>query len=616
MSMYNLSGISMTTVGIGRWGSPTTRDQTTSTLSEELVRTVLSALGYRIALCDAQGRVLRADDGWSDLLGSVDDDVGRLDPNLVPNRSPAMFEDASGESAVFVGLSRVTTALLPFHKDGDIAIVEMASIPLERADGTFLVAAREALGRAADDMTRRYLAAFVESTDLAIVGARVDGTILHWNAAATRIFGYRATEAIGQNVSMLVAPDRLSEYADVMTLLGRGDKVDDLDTIGLHKSGEPVEIHLSIMPTRNSSGAVVGSVAVVRDIGAFKTVDRRARLYTGFVETSPNGFMLWHHDPANGCLKLIAANRAARRVANLTSASIGRTSDDLCANFPALATLTWPPTHPLEHGSLSLGTFRVEGGAGATEFVELHAFPLTDSNVGLTLTDVTPQALAERERSRLLDRVADAEDAERKRLAEALHDDTIQVLAAANMELGSLRRRTDDPENAARAERIEEKIRYASRALRSLVFELYPPDLDSGGIAAGLRALVTRIFDDETEVEIVDDLDRRLGAETRITAYRILQEALGNSRRHARASHVSIRLAHDGEQLLAIYRDDGIGFDPAAVNGLPGHLGLRTMLERATSHGGSILVRRGTPSGTEIELRLPDVPGTVTAEAV
>lgn len=592
--------------GAGR--SLTTREQDTGTLPEETLRPVLAALGYVVAVCDGRGRVLDADDRWSSLLGPVDHDVSLIHPRLVPDGAPTTLDEtANGLSGSLVSLRGVVTTLLPCHKNGDISAVELASFRLHRDDGAFLVAARETPGRDVDDLTRKYLAAFLESTDTAVIGARLDGTILHWNPAAACLYGYSALEAIGQNLTRIVPPERYGELAQAMAIVAGGEKVEGLDTLGVKKSGEKVELSVSITPIREPSGAVVGGIGLIRDISEHTAVDRLARLYARACETSPTGLLLWRQDAFEGTLRLIAANRTARRLGRLAAGSMGRTSTELAEQLPALAALHWPPSAQLEHGRLSLGTFKLEDTGAEATYVELHAFPLDDSTVGTTLTDVTKQAIAEQERRRLLGRVADAEDAERKKLAEALHDDTLQVLAAANMELGSLRRRTGDPDAAARAERVEEKIRHATRALRSLVFELYPPDLEIGGLGAGLRTLMEQTFDDGTELNLVDDLSRRPGSETRFTAYRILQEALANARQHAKARHVSVRLAHEGDVLVATVRDDGIGFDAAEVSLRPGHLGLRTMRERAQSHDGSIEVRQMAP-GAEIELRLFDPP--------
>ncbi|MHB1598433.1 MAG: sensor histidine kinase [Acidimicrobiales bacterium] len=337
-----------------------------------------------------------------------------------------------------------------------------------------------------------------------------------------------------------------------------------------------------------------------------------AAQYAAIAVVSPTGLTLWHHQSTGGVYTLVEANDSARRIAGLDTGSVGRSAEELSerfAPFSVLATLTL--AYPaLEH--TSHGTFDILDPSGQAAVVEVDAFVLGETSVAVMLRDVTARARAERERSALLGLLDDAEDAERRRLAEALHDDTIQVLAAANVELGGLRRRTRDPATVHTLERIEGRVRAASQALRSLVFELYPPDLGVGGIASGLRTLVDRLFADQPDVvaDVVDELRAPPHTATCASAYRVAQEALRNVAQHARASHVEVRLGSDGDMLVLVVRDDGVGIgvDPDDAARRPGHLGMRTMRERAERHGGALSVRRVQPSGTEIELRIPDSP--------
>jgi len=517
--------------------------------------------------------------------------------------------DSVGSLALATGdaLPGVVTMILPFHVEGDARIVEFAVVPLGTDDGAYLVGVREALGRAADDVTRMYLAAFLETTDAAVVGARSDGTILHVNAAAERLFGFGAGEAAGRNVRDLVAEERRDEYEQVMTAVAGGDRIYGLDTLGVATSGETLEVSVSVAPIRGASGAVVGSIALLRDVGEHREADRLARLYFELAETSPIGISLWRRSSIGGGLELVAANALARDMTGLTTASVGRTSNELAATCPALERLEWTDAPAGSAPLFELGAHLMVGANGRQRVIDLETFRVGQDVLALRMTDVTEDVRARRDRQHLLRRVADAEDAERRRIAEALHDDTIQILAAVNMELGSLRRRAADRDLAARVERVEHRVRQATHALRSLVFELYPPDLESGGLVVALPALADRVFENtEVRTTIVNGLHHRTGTEVRIAAYRIVQEALANVRRHARASSVRITLAHDGETFVATVTDDGRGFDESAAERIPGHLGLRTMRERAEAIQGSFALRPAAPTGVEIEIRLPD----------
>jgi PAS domain S-box-containing protein len=113
---------------------------------------------------------------------------------------------------------------------------------------------------------QRWLAAIVESSDDAIIGKRLDGTIVSWNAGASRIFGYTADEIIGHSVLELFPPELRSEEARIVAQLVRGERVDHFETTRLRKDGSRVEISLSVSPIRDAGGTIVGAAKIGRDI--------------------------------------------------------------------------------------------------------------------------------------------------------------------------------------------------------------------------------------------------------------------------------------------------------------------------------------------------------------
>jgi PAS domain S-box-containing protein len=118
------------------------------------------------------------------------------------------------------------------------------------------------------------LAAIVDSSDDAIVSKTLEGVITSWNAGAERLFGYTAEEAIGQNISMIIPPERRGEETSILARLGRGERIDHFDTIRLRKDGSKHEISLTISPVRDASGKIIGASKVARDIAGRKRVER------------------------------------------------------------------------------------------------------------------------------------------------------------------------------------------------------------------------------------------------------------------------------------------------------------------------------------------------------
>jgi PAS domain S-box-containing protein len=121
-----------------------------------------------------------------------------------------------------------------------------------------------------DVEAQRWLAAIVESSDDAIIGKRLDGTIVSWNAGATRIFGYTPEEMIGQSVLKLIPPEIRDEEARIVALLVRGQRVDHFETTRVHKNGSRVDISLSVSPILDTGGAIVGAAKIARDISEAK----------------------------------------------------------------------------------------------------------------------------------------------------------------------------------------------------------------------------------------------------------------------------------------------------------------------------------------------------------
>lgn len=121
------------------------------------------------------------------------------------------------------------------------------------------------------------LAAIVESSDDAIIGKRLDGTIVDWNRGAERMYGYSAMEAVGRPISLLIPPEHTDEYDDIMGRLKRGLPIHRLETQRVRKDGARIEVSLTISPIKNPTGEIVGASAIARDITDQKRLERELR---------------------------------------------------------------------------------------------------------------------------------------------------------------------------------------------------------------------------------------------------------------------------------------------------------------------------------------------------
>ena len=110
------------------------------------------------------------------------------------------------------------------------------------------------------------LAAIVESSDDAMVSKTLDGTITSWNKGAERLFGYTAEEALGQNIMLIIPPDRSAEEDTILAKIRREERVEHFDTVRVRKDGGLVEVSLTISPVKDATGHVIGASKVARDI--------------------------------------------------------------------------------------------------------------------------------------------------------------------------------------------------------------------------------------------------------------------------------------------------------------------------------------------------------------
>jgi PAS domain S-box-containing protein len=121
-----------------------------------------------------------------------------------------------------------------------------------------------------------YLAAIVDSTDDAVIGKTLDGTIISWNKGAARIYGYTADEVIGQPISILIPPDRADELPSILARIARGERIDHYLTKRARKSGEVIDVSVTISPVQDETGRIVGASAIARDVTAQEDATKEA----------------------------------------------------------------------------------------------------------------------------------------------------------------------------------------------------------------------------------------------------------------------------------------------------------------------------------------------------
>jgi signal transduction histidine kinase len=248
--------------------------------------------------------------------------------------------------------------------------------------------------------------------------------------------------------------------------------------------------------------------------------------------------------------------------------------------------------------------------SGLIRQVETSATELRERGVALE-SALSSLEKVETERKHLLDRTMRGAEEERSRIATELHDGPIQRLTAVGYQLEEASMTLPGGDLTA----VDELLGAAQRnlyaevnELRGLMATLRPPVLDELGLGLALADQLDA-FERRTGIMCFLDTDRqaRLEPEIETVLYRVAQEALINVAKHSRAHHVWVYLRTDDDRADMQVRDDGIGFDPASVNGLTGrgHFGLAGMRERVEMAGGRYRLLSSPGGGTAIRVRLP-----------
>jgi len=167
---------------------------------------------------------------------------------------------------VVVGLANHTVLVA---RDGRETPIEDSAAPIKDAGGPttgVVLVFHDVSDRRRAEMERERLAALVASSDDAIIGKTLDGTVTSWNAAAERLYGYEAAEVVGGPISVIIPPERREEFDSILGRIARGEQVEHLETVRLRKDGARVEISVTISPVTDGEGRVFGASVIARDI--------------------------------------------------------------------------------------------------------------------------------------------------------------------------------------------------------------------------------------------------------------------------------------------------------------------------------------------------------------
>ncbi|HWZ43320.1 MAG TPA: ATP-binding protein [Candidatus Saccharimonadales bacterium] len=278
------------------------------------------------------------------------------------------------------------------------------------------------------------------------------------------------------------------------------------------------------------------------------------------------------------------------------------------------------------HRAYELGRQAVREGRSILEMIELNRKALVkvlqasprpaegatvvEASMAFFKEAMSPYEMTNRafgEATAALENVDQALEGEARRIAHLLHDEAGQLLAAVHIRLEDIGRSL--PARAReRLQEVRQVLDQIEDQLRGLAHELHPPALEDQGLLAvleNLAAVVTRRSGLRVTVESAEP--QRLPRKIETAMYRIVQEALKNASKHARANSVHVRLWCTGACVHCSIEDDGVGFDQEAVSSgkRPHGLGLLGIRERLQALGGSFEIRSAPGQGARLSVRVP-----------
>jgi PAS domain S-box-containing protein len=413
------------------FGEAMRRAQLRASERREVLRVTLRSIGDAVIATDVTGHITYMNPVAEKLTGWVEheaqgqslDSVFRIvnEETRRPVENPAAKALRVG---VVVGLANHTVLI---RKDGHECPIDDSAAPISDEHGHVsgcVVIFRDATPQRRVErdkvdqlLTTRLLASIIESSDDAIISKSLDGIIQSWNAAAQRLFGYTAEQAIGRHISLVIPPDRIAEEDHIVSQLKAGRRIDHFETERLRSDGRRILVSLTISPIKDDAGTVIGASKIVRDVTRQREAEHRELQLLAEAAAANAKFHAFFEQGAlfagimdvNGTL--LEANRLSWEACGFTKEQV--------IGKPFWEGPWWSPSQPLVE---QIRAASVEAAAGQTFRAEIPYFVADGSE---RIAEVTIQPIRD-ESGRVLFLAPTGQDVtERKRL-----EDNLRRLAA------------------------------------------------------------------------------------------------------------------------------------------------------------------------------------------
>lgn len=623
--------------------------QTRATESREVFRVTLRSIGDAVITTDTRGCVTYINGvaesltGWSheDALGQPLESVFRIVNEVTrqPVENPATRALRHG---IVVGLANHTVLI---KKDGSACPIDDSAAPIRDEQGhvsgcvlifrDVTVQRLIELEKANQLHAARLLASIVESSNDPIIGKSLDGIIQSWNAAAERLFGYTAEQAVGQHISLIIPPDLLVEEDRIIASLRAGKRIEQYETERLRSNGQRIAVSLTISPIKDDSGNVIGASKIARDLTDRQRAERDRQNFVTLVENSTDFIGMCDMDGMP-----FFVNRAGLEMVGLDDIERARQTPLQEFFFPEdqgmIVNEFIPEVRESGHGEVEV-RFRhfKTGGARWMVYKVLILTNAANQPIGYATVsqDVTNRKRLEDDLRRLAADLSETDRRKNEFLATLAHELRNPLAPMSNM-LEVVKRADGDGETLKRAhDTIERQLHQMVRLVDDLLdlnrithdrLELRRGEVELSAVIQQAVEVARPLIDAAGHNLIVD-----LPAESiylnadRARLAQLFGNLLNNSCKYTRPNgKITLSAERSDDEVVVTVNDDGAGIPPDKLDSIfdmfmqvdrtaersQGGLGIGlTLVKRlAEMHGGSIEAKSaGEGQGSAFIVRLP-----------
>ncbi len=410
---------------------------------------------------------------------------------------------------------------------------------------------------------REILSAVVDSTDEAVIGVTINGTVVSWNSSAERIFGYKPDEINGCSFTELIPPFQPNDFPQLLERIRNGIRVDNYESVGMTRDGRQVSLSMKITPIADSSGRIIGASILERDltseVRARETIRRGKDFLKSLEDVNPAFYIAI--DAKGNILTmnkamLIGLNYSIREV-------VGKNYIDLLFHESDRDIQSRDFQNIIKKKKYSVSEYSIRTKNGNEVLVEWHGKPLI--NVKGELEFIFYVGIDITQRKHLEKVIMETNASERLKIGQELHDRLALHLAGIMFKGELLKLKiSDSPDEAlADVDVIVEMVNQAVNRTRELAKELSPVDIGHGGLRAAVENLKDEIKDkDNVNILIRWDSSVEISGKLEISNfYYIIRESVLNSIENNRSRNIVIDLIKENNISVLTIRDDGIDVD-------------------------------------------------------